>query len=463
MRFAIAFAFLCIPLLALGDQLDNDLKREMAAEKLPALTFAVVRSGKIVRTGHYGYANVEWQTKTTDDTKFEIASMSKMFIATAVRMLIDEGKLDPEDLLSKYFDGLPDSWKPLKIRHLLDMSSGIPEDWGTDLIPYNADVIEPSNDEAMLGAFEKLKFDAPIGTAFHYTSPSYAILGMLVTKLTGRPFAEFVRDRIFAPAGMNMTSYLEPYNMVPQRAEGYRVKDGQLVRGWYLGGYLHARADVGILSTSTDIAKWLIVLEAGKIIPNPQRLWQYTVGDNGRPLDYSNGWFMETLSGHRVIDHSGGFRTGFHTMIYRFPDDNLGVVLMTNTDSSGARALAGRVIHEYIHDIPNMLDVREAKDDNPADTEACRRALQALGEGHIALSLMEPDALEPWDIGEVQGLLSSIKRYTFLGRRTLAKPISMHGHRLVQYTSLLASGDDTHRLTLYRDENGKIACCEVTA
>src|SRR5262245_22809038 len=160
-----------------ADELDDRITAAMKEQDTPGLTLAVVQNGAIARLGAYGFGNVEWEAKTTDSTRFEIASISKMFAGAAVRILIEDGKLDVEDPVSKYLPEIPGAWADMKVRHLLTMSSGLPEDFASESIPDSADVATPYDDASMLKAFAGLKMEAPIGTEFHYSGPNYAMLG----------------------------------------------------------------------------------------------------------------------------------------------------------------------------------------------------------------------------------------------------------------------------------------------
>jgi CubicO group peptidase (beta-lactamase class C family) len=186
-------------------------------------------------------ADLEWNGKVSSHTRFEIASMSKMFTGAAARILVDQGKLDLEAPVARYLAGIPSAWKRMKVRHLVDMTCGLGEDWGSDLIPYGADVTASFDDASMLKAFAGMKLLSPIGTRFHYSSPAYAMLGMIVAKLSGVPLATFVQQNVVAKAAMTESSYIDNWALVPQRARGYRRDGGVLRKGWYLGQYLHAR------------------------------------------------------------------------------------------------------------------------------------------------------------------------------------------------------------------------------
>jgi CubicO group peptidase (beta-lactamase class C family) len=315
-----------------GDALDRAIEEEMGRQQVPGLSLAVVREGRIVRLGAYGYGNLEWKSRTTPHTRFEIASVTKMFTGAAVRLLVEEGRLNLEAPVNQYFDGLPESWRGMKVRHLLTMSTGLPEDWGDAPIPYGADVTTPYDDATMVRTFTGLKPVAPVGSEWHYSSPGYHMLGLIVAKVSGQALPRFMEERIFKPAGMDRSSFVENAAVVPEGAEGYRWADGTIRKGWYLGQYLHARADVGILATAEDIARWIIALRQGLIVKDPAVLWDFPYSDTGRPLDYAYGWLGSTLLGHRLVGHGGRFRTGFRSVVWVLPEDDLAVVVLTNGD-----------------------------------------------------------------------------------------------------------------------------------
>jgi len=448
-----------------GDALDQRIQQEMARQDVPGLTLAIVKHGKIVRLSSYGYADLEWHSKTTNNTRFEIASISKMFTGAAARILIEQGKLDPDNLVSKYLENVPESWKTLKIRHLLTMSTGLDEDWGSDLIPYNADVTTPTNNVDMLKMFFQMKPVAPIGTEFHYSSPGYAMLGMIVEKISGQPLSQFIAEQIFKPSGMTQSLFIDNFAIISERAQGYRKNNGQILKGWYLGQYLHSRPDVGVITTAHDLAQWIIALEQHKIIKDLDKLWQPTISDSGRPLDYNYGWFVDTLLGHRRVSHAGGYRTGFHTFIARYPDDDLSVIVLTNCDFSDIRNYVLFATQEFIKDLPDPnSDSMKTKDDNPAETAAVIAAFQSVAKGKLDSGIMNADALEPLGISEVADFLKSVESITFAGRRRLPENgLHIHGHNLRDYIILkLHVEKSDYFLTVYRDDAGKIAFVEQT-
>ncbi len=450
---------------AARDSLDTAIRTAMTRERVPGLSFAVVRHGRIVRQGAYGYANLEWNTPVTSRTRFEIASLSKMFVGAAARTLIEEGRLDPEAAVDRYFQGVPESWHAMKVRHLMTMSSGLPEDFASDLIPYNQDVTTPYDDASMLRAFFSLKMLAAPGERFIYSSPNYAMLSMIVSNIAGKPFPDFVRERIFTPAAMADSSYIDNRAIVPQRADGYRkIEGGELRKGWYLGQYLHARPDDGVSTTAVDLAKWIIALEQRKIVREPERLWEAAVADSGRPLDYSYGWITDTWLGHRRVEHSGGLRTGFHTFIARYPDDDLAVVVLTNCDFSQIRDYVGAVARTYIPGVPDPSQEATRPDADPAATGQAIAALRSVVSGSVDEGKMYADAVEPVGIAVVAGFLKAAGPFSYAGRgRVGARGLVMHGHPLVDYVTLQTRiGNAPVYVTLYGDASKKIGYVELT-
>jgi CubicO group peptidase (beta-lactamase class C family) len=291
------------------------------------------------------------------------------------------------------------------------------------------------------------------------------MLGMIVSKISGEPFSRFVGERIFTPAGMTDSSYIDNGAVVPHRAEGYRRTDaGVLRKGWYLGQYLHSRPDDGVLTTARDLAKWVIALEQRKIVNDPSPLWDATVADSGRPLDYSYGWISDTWLGHRRFEHAGGYRTGFHTFIARYPDDDLSVVVLTNCDFSGVRNYVNRVARRYVPGVPDPSVESARTDGDPAATARGIAALQSVRRGAVDESAMYADAVEPAGVAEVQDLLKAAGPFTYAGRRRLtAHSLTMHGHALVDYETLRTRiNGDTLYITLYRDASGRFAYVELT-
>lgn len=447
-----------------ADSLDRDLAQRMERDHVPGLTFAVARHGRLVRTGAHGQANVEWSVPMTADARFEIASISKQFVGASIRLLVEEGKLDLETPVARFFDGLPGAWAGMRVRHLVTMSSGLPEDWASPLIPYDAEVLGAYDDASMVHAFTTLPMAAPAGREYHYSSPGYALLAQIVAKVSGQPFPEFARQRLFVPAGMTESRFIDNAAVVPRRADGYRREKETLRRGWFMGQYLHARPDVGVLSTAGDMARWVIALESGKLVGTPQALWEPTRSDAGHALDYAYGWISDTWLGHRRLEHSGGFRTGFHTFLARYPDDDLTVVVLTNCNFSPVGDYVSRIARAFLPDVPDPAAEAARADADPETTARLAGLLSGIVAGRMDPSLATADAFEPVGIDEAAGFLKAAGPFRYAGRARLAGAgMQVHGHHLVDYETLATEieGETTY-FTLYRDEQGRVGYLELT-
>ncbi len=430
-----------------ADPLDRDIPKVLLEHHVPGAQIAVVRDGKLALMKGYGVASIEHAAKVTADTRFEIASTSKMFIATAIRQLADAGKLDLDDPVGKYLDHIPASWKPMRIRHLVAMDAGFPEDW--DLFPW-ADVRDDYDDASMVATLAKLPLENPVGTRWHYASPGYALLGIIVTKVTGMPFQRYVAEHLLAPAGMTQTTYNDPAAVIAHRADGYRWSHDTLLRGFYVAPYLHARADVGLLSTARDLARWVIALDAGKIVANPERLYTPFRSDDGaHDLGYGYGWITGVLGGHRAVYHTGGFRTGFQTLLVRFPDDKLAVAINANCTGCGD-ALRHAVLRDVV---PDFIDITvpTGADAHPDATAQLVTALKA--------SRWLPDAVP--DAAAMADHIAHAPSFDFVARHDLRHrklQLQLHGLAVAEVVSLNVGGGVV--LACYLDAQGRIVAVE---
>lgn len=456
----LLFVLILVPLISQADDLDVGIRKEMQREGVPGLTFAVVRQGEIVRLGAYGLGNLEWQAPATNDTRFEVASVSKMIVGAALRLLVEEGKVDPEAAVTRYLEGLPSSWATMKVRHLITMSSGMPEDFGSPAIPYGAEVCTPANDASLMKEFEQLPMK-PIGDQFSYSSANYAMLGMIIASVSGMSYSHFLQERVFTPAGMTQSSVIDNSAIISQRAEGYRREQGELKRGWFLGQYLHSRPDDAVLTTSRDLAKFVIALEGKLIVKNPEKMWSFPKSDTGHFLDYAYGWNYRTWLGHRRLEHAGGYRTGFHTFVARYPDDALSVVVLTNCDFSPIRDFVNMITRVYLKDVPDPATEAGKTDSDPQTTVRLIGVVNGIVKRQLDPGLMYSDAIEPIGLEEASGFLAHAGPCRYAGRGRVH--LAMHAHDLVDYETLHTEIDGRPLfLTFYRDASRKVAYIEST-
>ena len=231
-------AFVAVAAAPQSDAVDDYVRTEMARRHIPGLALAVVRNGTVAKLGHYGLADVELSVAVTDDTKFEIASMTKQFTDAAILLLAEEGKLGLDDPIARFITDAPPSWKPITVRQLMNHTAGVRDDWDEDTVFF---LRNQTNEDFLkeLYAFP-LKF-AP-GEGWAYGAGPF-VLGVIIEKISGRRYSEFMQERVFGPLGMTATGINDVFTVLPQRASGYRWIGGALTRGARISPAAQSRGD----------------------------------------------------------------------------------------------------------------------------------------------------------------------------------------------------------------------------
>ena len=312
---------------AQADPVDKLVKEQMAQHRIPGVALTVIQNARRVKTGTYGFSNLELKTPVTPDTVFEIGSITKQFTAACTLLLAQDGKLSVDDPVSRYLTNTPPSWSKITLRHLLTHTSGIKTYTSLDGFELRRHLTQ-AQFIAKIGA---LPLDFPPGEKFAYCNTGFNLLGDVVENVSGKNYWDFLRGRILAPLGMNATTSREPRNLIPNRANGYeRDANGALVnRDYDLTDVFAAGA---IVSTVGDLAKWDAALNSEKILSqaSKQQMWSPTKLNNGSPHEYGFAWWLNPVQGHRRIGHTGE-TSGFTASFERFPDDKLSVIVLCNS------------------------------------------------------------------------------------------------------------------------------------
>jgi CubicO group peptidase (beta-lactamase class C family) len=312
----------------------------MRQQHIPGLSLAVVQDGKVVKIKGYGLANIELNVSAAPNTAYQLQSITKSFVACGIMLLVEEGRIRLDDKITNYLSGLPQAWSGVTVRHLLAHTSGIPnfvgdQGSGAAIIAF-AQKANSSTDIIEWAAGRPMKF-AP-GEGRRYSSTGYHLLGMIIEKVSGKPWGQFLHERIFAPLGMNATRVYSARDIIPNRASGYLHFADPVGNGVWMTDSIMESAAGGLVSTAEDMARWEIALEAG-IILKPSTLAQMAVaiklnndsiaqGNDG--TRYGLGWDLQAYQGHRTVMHGGDHVTGFTSIFSRFTDDKLAVVVLTN-------------------------------------------------------------------------------------------------------------------------------------
>jgi CubicO group peptidase (beta-lactamase class C family) len=325
----------------------------------PGVAVLVVRHGKPVFRQGYGVTDLRTLHPITPDTNFRLASFTKQFTAACIMLLVRDGKLHYDDNLTDVFPEFPAYGKAITIRNLLNHTSGLPdyEDILMKQYPNTPeDKIPQILDAGVLKLLEQQtegKF--PPGSKWEYSNSGYATLAMVVEKVSGKPFGQFLHDRIFAPLKMDHTlAYEKGKNEVPNRAYGHSNENGtwretdQSPTSAVLG-------DGGIYTSIDDLVKWegalrehtlLTAAEMQPALTPVQPTGGPAKDESGKPVSYGFGWFLDPYKGHKRMFHDGS-TVGFRTTIQRFPDDDLTVIILANRADLNPAELALKVAELY--------------------------------------------------------------------------------------------------------------------
>jgi len=323
-----------------ADKVDRVVKADMRQHPIPGLALEIIRNGKCIKRAGYGMANLEWQTRATPETVFEIGSVTKQFTAAGILLLVQDGKLSLEDRISLHLKDTPESWKDITVRNLLTHTSGIKNFTvleGFELTKH----LTQAQFIRQMGAYP---LDFQPGEKWAYCNTGFHLLGYIIENVSGTNYWEYMHDRIFGPLGMSSTADRNPRNIIRLRASGYETDaDGKYInRDYDLTGHIGAGA---IVSTVEDLAKWNASLDSHKLLtaPTEQEMWTPVKLNNGKTRDYGFGWFLSPLQGHENIGHSGS-TSGFSASIQRFPKDGLAVIVLTNSNEDGVATKVAKEI-----------------------------------------------------------------------------------------------------------------------
>ncbi|MBZ5574211.1 MAG: beta-lactamase family protein, partial [Acidobacteriia bacterium] len=304
----------CLPLLLLLvplsaaqqpqiDTVDEFVRSEMQRQHVPGLSLLVAREGKIVRAQGYGQANVELQVPVKPETIFQSGSLGKQFTATAVMMLVEEGKIKLDVPITNYLKDAPAAWKQVTIRQLLSHTAGF-----TDY-PKDFNFRKDYTEADLLKIVEGIPLAFPPGTKWTYSNLGYLTLGILIHQVTGKFYGDFLQQRIFQPVGMSTTRIISEADIIPNRAAGYRLVNGELKNQEWVSPSMNTTADGSLYFSILDLAKWDAALYTETLLkPSSfQQMWTVTKLSDGQPNSghYGFGWSIETKHGRRVVGHDG--------------------------------------------------------------------------------------------------------------------------------------------------------------
>jgi CubicO group peptidase (beta-lactamase class C family) len=327
-------------------QADVILRRAIADKRIPGLQVAVVKDGKVVLERSYGLANLQTPVPVTDQTIFSINSITKAFTGVAAMREVEAGRLDLSKPVSAYLSDLPPTWRAVTIRQLLSHTSGLP-----NIIDNGSGKMKGATEaEAWAWAAAQPPVFAP-GERFSYNQTNYGLIQKVINTLNGRPLDATVADPQFAIVGMPRTVFGDSRDVIPGKAAGYgyRYPDpagpGVLKPVYEEFEPLH-RAASGLNSTADDMGRWMIAVLDGRLLkPETLRtMWTPVAYTNGQVGQWGMGWEVKQRPDRRVVDMTGGSRAA----MFLYPDDGVGVVILTNLSGAAPEDLIDQIAALYI-------------------------------------------------------------------------------------------------------------------
>lgn len=343
----LLYAAMAATASAQAEKVDEYIKAEMQKRKIPGLSLAVVKNGEVIKAQGYGLANIELNVPATADTIYQSGSVGKQFTSAAVMLLVEEGKINLDDNVSKYLDGTPEIWKDITVRHLLTHTSGI-KNYGEKDINYRQDY----KDEELIKVAAGFPLDFQPGERWSYSNTGYILLGFIVKKAAGKFYGDFLKERVFGPLGMTTARVINEEDIIPNRAAGYRMSKGELKNQRYVSPSLNTTADGSLYLTVLDMAKWDAALYSEKLLKKSSidQMWTPVKLNSGKTHTYGFGWGIGEFNNHKLIEHGGAWQ-GFTTHISRYVDDKLTVIVLTNLAGANPGGIARRVAGFYVSEL----------------------------------------------------------------------------------------------------------------
>jgi D-alanyl-D-alanine carboxypeptidase len=315
----------------------------LADGPVAAVSVAVVKGRDTILMKGYGLADIENEVPATPRTVYRIGSITKQFTSAAIMRLVEQGKLSLEDTLGKLLPSAAPAWQGITLRRLLNHTSGIrsytgigprwQRRWREDMSP-----------DTIVGLVRDDTLDFKPGSQWRYNNTGYVLLGMIIERASGKPYASFLEDEFYRPLGLSQTYYCSQRPIIKHRAQGYdRAPGRQLVNTEYLSMTQPFSAGA-LCSTVGDLVAWQRALAGGRVV-RPASYGAMTTPESltdGKPLTYGYGLGVSGLAKHRKVSHGGGIN-GFITDLSYYPDDTLHVVVLANTSPSNPGRLGEQI------------------------------------------------------------------------------------------------------------------------
>jgi len=362
----------------LSDRIDALVRSEMTRQRIPGVAVAIVQHDKVFKAQGYGYANVEHAVPVTAETMFQSGSIGKQFTATLVMMLVEDGRVRLDDSIRDYLADAPEAWQPITIRSLLTHTSGIP-DYTEGAIDYRRDYTE---DEMARLAYP-LPLEFVPGTRWSYSNTGYLLLGVVIHRASGTFYGDLLRQRVFRPLGMMTARVISEADIVPHRAAGYELVDGELKNQDWVAPTINTTADGALYLSLQDYIAWDRGLRVSALLKAASwaQVYEPVKLASGNTYPYGFGWGVEEIGGKKVYRHGGAWQ-GFETYIARYLGDELTIVVLTNLADAEPRKFVDQIAAQFnpAYAAPEEKPIRDSE---PAVTARLTTLLERVRDGSL--------------------------------------------------------------------------------
>jgi CubicO group peptidase (beta-lactamase class C family) len=323
----------------ISSKLDTLMIRQFGANETGAVAL-VVKNGNPIYRKAFGKADLEHNIHMTPEHVFGIGSMTKQFTAVGILMLMEQGSLSLQDSITKFINDYPTNGNVITIHNLLTHTSGIKS--YTELGKWRKFWRNDVTTQEMIDFFKTEPMDFKPGEMWHYSNSGYFLLGVIIEKVSGISYGEFVTKKIFEPLGMKNTYYSARSTIIPNRAMGYQ-RGSEYRNAEYLS-HTQPFSAGAIMSTVDDLLKWQLAIQNDVLVKGEtisKAFVDYTL-NNGKPIRYGYGWMLDEINGSSTREHSGGI-FGYSSNSIYLPQEDVYVAVLTNCNCNSPVEVSTRM------------------------------------------------------------------------------------------------------------------------
>lgn len=427
----------------------------MISNHIPGLALAILKNGKVVKTGFYGTSDIKSSTKVDNNTVFEIASMTKQITCAGILLLQEDGLLSVNDKLSKYLKDLPVSWEKITIEQLMNHTSGLRDDWDepTSYFQTNNSV------EKMAKAQQQFPLLFTPGQGFQYSSGPF-FLGLVIQEITGKHYSSFLKERIFDKLKMINTFVYDSISVPQKMSKGYWWTNGKYEQGVDIPRAAESRADVGLITTLDDMIKWSLALNDNTLLNSKSLGLMFTPGKlkSGNSIPYGYGWYIYFFRNQLIYEHGGAFRTGFNSRITKIPGSKIEIIILSNKWKASLSDLTYVLTTYYDSNFKKISETKHIKSTSKKrDAEINALLLNLSVKKFNNEQLYKNVNISGFDPDELKDLFKGFKKAECIGTNSYkSKPIELYNSKVTEVLYYKVLGQITTYWSFAYNNKGKL-------